>query len=94
MALKYEELMATSVVDLPHSYSDRDVMLYALSVGMGRDPLNTDELPYVFEQGAPLAGVRRGHRDLGEVVRAGTGPEHATLAAEGGVRRAAVEPAR
>jgi acyl dehydratase len=57
MALKYEDLMATSVVNLPHSYSDRETMLYALSIGMGRNPLNSDELPYVFEQGAPLATV-------------------------------------
>ncbi len=27
----------------------RDSLLYALSVGFGRDPLNADELPYVYE---------------------------------------------
>jgi acyl dehydratase len=57
MALNYDDLMATSVVDLPYSYSDTETMLYALSVGMGRDPLNADELPYVHEQGAPLRAV-------------------------------------
>ena len=54
MALNYDELMATSVVDLPHSYSDTHSILYAVSVGMGRDPVRPQELPYVFEQGAPL----------------------------------------
>jgi acyl dehydratase len=54
MALNYDELMATSVVDLPHSYSDTNSMLYAISVGMGRDPVMPRELPYVFEQGSPL----------------------------------------
>ncbi len=54
MALNYEDLMATSVVDLPFSYDDRESMLYAISIGMGRNPVNTDELSYVFEQGEPL----------------------------------------
>ncbi len=40
MALNYDKLLQTSVVDLPHSYSDRDSMLYAISVGMGRDPVD------------------------------------------------------
>jgi acyl dehydratase len=57
MALNYEDLMATSVVDLPFSYDDRESMLYAISIGMGRDPVNADELPYVFEQGEPLRTV-------------------------------------
>jgi acyl dehydratase len=57
MALNYDELMATSVVDLPHSYGDTETMLYALSVSMGCDPLNAEELPYVYEQGAPLCSV-------------------------------------
>ena len=57
MALIYEDLMATSVVDLPYSYGDRDSMLYAISVGMGRDPVDAEELPYVFEQGAPQRTV-------------------------------------
>jgi len=54
MALKYEELMATSVVDLPFSYGDTETMLYAVSVGMGRNAVDPEELGYVFEQGAPL----------------------------------------
>jgi hypothetical protein len=57
MALNYDDLMATSVVDLPYSYTDTETMLYALSVGIGRDALNDDELPYVYEQGAPLCAV-------------------------------------
>lgn len=57
MALNYDDLMATSVVDLPFSYSDTEAMLYALSIGLGRDPVNSDELPYIYEQGAPLKTV-------------------------------------
>ena len=54
MTLIYDELMATTVVDLPFSYADTETILYALSVGLGRDPLNPKELPYVYEQGAQL----------------------------------------
>src|SRR5271155_5817588 len=31
------------------SYDARDSALYALSLGVGDDPLDEDELPYVFE---------------------------------------------
>jgi len=54
MALDYDTLMAKVDIDLPFSYTDADSMLYALSVGMGRNPLDPGELPYVYEQGAPL----------------------------------------
>ena len=36
-------------------YDARDSALYALSLGMGDDPLDEDELPYVYEGRGPLA---------------------------------------
>ncbi len=54
MALNYDELMSKSIYDIPFSYTDVETMLYALSIGMGRDPLNKKELPYVYEQGGLL----------------------------------------
>jgi acyl dehydratase len=54
MALDYEQLMATQDVDLRVSYRDTESMLYALSAGLGRDPLNVDELAYVAEHGGEL----------------------------------------
>lgn len=51
MALNYDELMARTDNDIPLSYSDTETMLYALCIGMGADPLNRKELPYVYEQG-------------------------------------------
>ena len=54
MALDYDQLMSTSVVDLPFSYGDKETMLYALSIGIGRDPVKQRELPFVSElAGAP-----------------------------------------
>ena len=54
MALNYDEVMSKSIYDIPFAYTDIETMLYALSVGMGRDPLNGKELPYVYEQGGLL----------------------------------------
>ena len=50
MALNYDELISTTINDIPLRYDDRDAILYALSVGMGRDPLDRRELPFVYEQ--------------------------------------------
>ncbi len=35
----------------PFSYSDKDVMLYALGIGLGADPMDETELPFVYERG-------------------------------------------
>ena len=48
MPLDYDKLMATKDDDLPLSYNDSNAILYALSVGMGVNPLDTKELPYVY----------------------------------------------
>ncbi len=54
MALDYDKLMSTVENDLHFSYREADTILYALSVGMGRDPLDRRELEYVYEQGDAL----------------------------------------
>ncbi len=38
-----------------HAYEARDSALYALSLGMGEDPLDEDELPFVYEGRGGLA---------------------------------------
>ena len=50
MAIDYNHLMALESTGNLAKYSDREAMLYALSVGMGRDPLNSAELDFVFEK--------------------------------------------
>ena len=50
MAIDYNHLMALESTGNVIRYGDRETMLYALSVGMGRDPLNTTELDFVFEK--------------------------------------------
>ncbi|MCP5433461.1 MAG: 3-alpha,7-alpha,12-alpha-trihydroxy-5-beta-cholest-24-enoyl-CoA hydratase [Alphaproteobacteria bacterium] len=51
MAIKPEMLLKVGNEPSESAYSDIHVMLYALGVGMGRDPMNPDELPYVYERG-------------------------------------------
>ena len=57
MGLNYEQLINTSIVDIERRYGDTETMLYAQSIGFGRDPLNRKELAYVYEQGGPLQTV-------------------------------------
>jgi acyl dehydratase len=52
MALNYEHLMGLKREGDRFKYGDRETMLYALGIGMGADPLDRNELPYVFEQPA------------------------------------------
>lgn len=49
MPIDYDEFLARRDDDRSFSYGDRETMLYALGAGMGRDPLNLEELPFVFE---------------------------------------------
>ncbi len=56
MAVTYESLMAIQHRNLPVAYSDKDTMLYALSIGMGAQPLDERMLPFVFE-GRPMRTV-------------------------------------
>ncbi len=49
MAIKYEELMQLKSEGDVFRYTDREAMLYALGVGFMRDPMNRDELKFVYE---------------------------------------------
>ncbi|MEY2756661.1 MAG: hypothetical protein RIR33_439 [Pseudomonadota bacterium] len=50
MALDFKAALAASDSDLPYAYSDTQIMLYALAIGMGRDPLDTREIDFVYER--------------------------------------------
>lgn len=54
MPIDYEHLMSLRSRSEAVSYTDRDTLLYALAVGLGRDPGDRAELPYVSEH----AGLR------------------------------------
>ncbi len=46
---------ALTFAPIAQAYDARDSALYALSLGMGSDPTDEDELPYVYEGRGPLA---------------------------------------
>jgi acyl dehydratase len=51
MTIVYENAMALHAEGLRAAYAERDLILYALGIGFGSDPLNRHELPFVYEKG-------------------------------------------
>jgi acyl dehydratase len=50
MAIDYDKFLALKIPDAEQSYDSKDCILYALGVGLGLDPVNEDELPFVYEK--------------------------------------------
>jgi acyl dehydratase len=46
-----EQLTAIEFPDVEHAYGPRDTILYALGIGFGIDPLDSDQLAFVYEPG-------------------------------------------
>jgi acyl dehydratase len=51
MPLNHDHVMSLISEGQAFAYSERETMLYALGVGLGADPMNADELPFVYENG-------------------------------------------
>ncbi len=56
MTIRYEHLRNRPFPPIRQHYTARDTMLYALSLGLGNDPLDSAALPFVFE--AAPGGLR------------------------------------
>jgi acyl dehydratase len=50
MPIYYPDILDQKSEPRTFSYSDNQVMLYALGIGFGDDPLNEAELPFVYEK--------------------------------------------
>ena len=50
MAIVYDKLLALKIPPVEHAYTDKDAILYALGLGLGQDPMNEDELAFVYEK--------------------------------------------
>jgi acyl dehydratase len=50
MTIVYDKLMALDIPPAEQAYEAKDCMLYALGVGLGHDPMNEDELAFVYEK--------------------------------------------
>jgi acyl dehydratase len=51
MTIFYPDILEEKTAPRAFQYSDRDVMLYALGIGLGADPLDEKELAFVYERG-------------------------------------------
>lgn len=73
MALNYDRLLEADIPEKRQVYGERDTILYALGVGLGRDPLDERELAFVYERdlkalptyASTLAWMRFAEVDLG-----------------------------
>jgi acyl dehydratase len=50
MPIDYDKLLALKIPEVEHAYTDKDAILYALGLGLGQDPMNEDELAFVYEK--------------------------------------------
>lgn len=50
MAIQYEKLMQHKIPLVEQTLNKRDTMLYALGVGLGADPMDEQQLQYVYEK--------------------------------------------
>jgi len=51
MPIYYPDILQQRTAARTFTYGDKDVMLYALGIGLGADPMNETELPFVYEKG-------------------------------------------
>lgn len=50
MALDYDLIKAWKFADVRQAYTEKDAILYALGVGLGYDPMDEAQLPFVYEK--------------------------------------------
>ncbi len=50
MAIQYEKLLQHDIPLVEQTLTQRDTMLYALGVGLGADPMDEQQLQYVYEK--------------------------------------------
>jgi len=50
MPLDPDKLLALDIPDVEHTYAAKDCILYALGLGLGQDPMDENELAFVYEK--------------------------------------------
>jgi len=50
MPLDPDTLLALDIPDVEHTYGPKDCILYALGLGLGQDPMDENELAFVYEK--------------------------------------------
>jgi len=76
MPIHYPDILNQRSPARTFSYGDKDVMLYALGVGLGADPLNEAELAFVYERGLKVVPTAATVLASGASVKDGASVEH------------------
>src|SRR5580658_11114917 len=76
MPIYYPDILEQRTAARTFTYGDKDVMLYALGIGLGADPMNETELPFVYERGLKVVPT------AATVLAAGGGGGRARAAAQ------------
>ena len=50
MAIVYDKLLALKIPDIERTYTARDPIFYALSLGLSQDPMNAEQLAFTYEE--------------------------------------------
>ena len=50
MSLDYDLIKNWNFPEIEHTYTEKDTILYALSLGIGHDPVDPEQLPYIYEK--------------------------------------------
>ncbi len=50
MPIDYDKLLALKIPEVEQTYTDKDAILYALGVGLGYDPLDIEQLAFLYEK--------------------------------------------
>lgn len=50
MTVTAESLLALKIADVTQTYTEKEVILYALGIGLGQDPMDVSQLVYVYEK--------------------------------------------
>ncbi len=50
MTIIYDKLRSLDIPQVTQTYTEKDAILYALGLGFGHDPLDADELRFVYEK--------------------------------------------
>ena len=57
MSFDYDKLKNWPFEEIIQTYTSRDTILYALGVGLGADPMDEQQLQYVFEEAEPFMAL-------------------------------------
>lgn len=77
MPIYYPDILENPPTTWTFTYGDKDVMLYALGIGLGVDPMDARELPFVYERElkvVPTAATVLSSAGVGRAQRQPTAP--------------------